>query len=335
MTTTAPPPTRGGEPAPPRSPLSGRGTSRRGDAVFAQLVRGSGLVVVGLVVLTGAFLVWKALPALTANEAGFLTSREWQPGAQPPRFGIAALLWTTVLAATLALLIAVPVAVGVALFITMYAPRRLAQPVGYVIDLLAAIPSIIYGLWGIRVLGPVIAGPDSGVRHALESWLGWFPLFGETGVAQGTVFLAAIVLAIMILPIVTAISREVFDQTPLPNKEAALALGATRWEMIRTAVLPFGKPGVISAAMLGLGRALGETIAVTIILSQPSSLDKFDLSIFYGGETFASKIANNASEFSTPQKTGAYIAAGLVLFVLTFAVNAVARIVIARSARED
>jgi phosphate transport system permease protein len=143
------------------------------------------------------------------------------------------------------------------------------------------------------------------------------------------------VLAIMILPIITAISREVFDQTPLPNKEAALALGATRWEMIRTAVLPFGRPGVISASMLGLGRALGETIAVTIILSQPSSLDTFDFSVFYGGETFASKIANNASEFSTPAKTGAYIAAGLVLFVITFAVNAVARWVIARGGRED
>jgi phosphate transport system permease protein len=225
--------------------------------------------------------------------------------------------------------------VGVALYITQYAPRRLAKPVGYVIDLLAAIPSIIYGLWGIRVLGPVIAGPDSGVRTFLEDKLGWIPLLSQTGVAQGTVFLAAIVLAIMILPIVTAISREVFDQTPVPNKEAALALGATRWEMIRTSVLPFGRPGVISASMLGLGRALGETIAVTIILSQPSSLEKFDLSVFFGGETFASKIANNASEFSTPQKTGAYIAAGLVLFVITFAVNAVARVVISRSARED
>jgi len=223
----------------------------------------------------------------------------------------------------------------VALFITQYAPRRAARPVAYLIDLLAAIPSIIYGLWGIRVLGPIIAGPDSSVRVGIENALGWIPLFHKTGVSQGTVFLAAVVLAIMILPIVTAISREVFDQTPLPNKEAALALGATRWEMIRVAVLPFGKPGVISASMLGLGRALGETIAVTIILSQPSSLDKFDLSIFYGGETFASKIANNASEFSTPQKTGAYIAAGLVLFVLTFVVNAVARIVIARTARED
>ena len=336
MTTTAPPPTTGPSADPSaRSLLAGRGTSRRGDAAFSAGVRGASLFVVVLVALTGAFLLWKAVPSLLDNSANFLTSRVWQPATTPPAFGIAALLWTTVLASMVALLLAVPVAIGVALFITQYAPRRLAKPVGYLIDLLAAIPSIIYGLWGIRVLGPVIAGEDSGVRSFLESALGWFPLFSATSVSQGTVFLAAIVLAIMILPIVTAISREVFDQTPLPNKEAALALGATRWEMISTAVLPFGRPGVISASMLGLGRALGETIAVTIILSQPSSLDKFDLSVFYGGETFASKIANNASEFSTPQKTGAYIAAGLVLFVITFAVNAVARWVISRNARED
>ncbi len=336
MTTTAPPPTSGPAAGPERtSALAGRGTSSGGDAVFGAAVRGAGLLVVALVTLTGAFLVWKAAPSLAANSANFFTDRVWQPATTPPAFGIAALLWTTVLASAVAMVLAVPVAVGLALFITQYAPRRAARPVAYLIDLLAAIPSIIYGLWGIRVLGPVLAGQDSAVRVGLEKGLGWIPLFARTGVSQGTVFLAAVVLAIMILPIVTAISREVFDQTPLPNKEAALALGATRWEMIRTAVLPFGKPGVISASMLGLGRALGETIAVTIILSQPSSLDTFDLSVFYGGETFASKIANNASEFSTPQKTGAYIAAGLVLFVLTFAVNAVARVVIARSARED
>jgi phosphate transport system permease protein len=335
MTTEAT--TTGGSPAGPgrASLLADRGTSSNGDRIFSGIVRGSGLLVVVLVTLTGAFLVWKAAPSLADNTANFFFDRVWQPATTPPAFGIAALLWTTVLASAFAMLLAVPVAVGLALFITQYAPRRAARPVAYLIDLLAAIPSIIYGLWGIRVLGPVIAGQDSSVRVWIEKALGWIPLFDRTGVSQGTVFLAAIVLAIMILPIITAISREVFDQTPLPNKEAALALGATRWEMIRTAVLPFGKPGVISAAMLGLGRALGETIAVTIILSQPSSLDRFDLSLFYGGETFASKIANNASEFSTPQKTGAYIAAGLVLFVLTFAVNAVARVVIARSARED
>ncbi|MDQ1628949.1 MAG: phosphate transport system permease protein [Actinomycetota bacterium] len=327
--TTAPPP---GQPAgdPPASLLSGTGTSRTGDRLFAAATRGSSALVVVLVALTGAFLLWKALPALQKDDVNFLTSRVWQPAGEPPRFGIAALLWTTVLSAAFALLLAVPVSVGVALFLTHYAPRRLARPLAYLVDLLAAVPSIIYGLWGAYVLGPVIAGVDSPPRKALETVLGWVPLFEKTGVARGNVFLASVVLAIMILPIITAISREVFEQVPVANIEAALALGATRWETIRVSVLPFGRPGVISASMLGLGRALGETIAVTIILSQPSSLDRFKLSIFYGGETFASKIANNASEFSTPQKTGAYIAAGLVLFLVTFAVNAVARVFITR-----
>jgi phosphate transport system permease protein len=138
------------------------------------------------------------------------------------------------------------------------------------------------------------------------------------------------VLSIMVLPIVTALSREVFDQTPLAHKEGALALGATQWEMIRTAVLPFGRPGVISASMLALGRALGETIAVTFLVSSLPDGSKWTWSLFNGGETFASKIANNAAEFSNPAKTGAYIAAGLVLFVLTFVVNSIARIVIER-----
>jgi phosphate transport system permease protein len=330
MTTTVTAP----EASPPRSGslVAGRGTGRRGDRLFAMVTSGSGAIVVLLVVLTGAFLVWKAVPSLQNDAVNFLTSRVWQPASDPPRFGIAALLWTTVLSSLVALAIAVPVSVGVALFLTQYAPRRLANPIAYMVDMLAAVPSIIYGLWGAYVLGPIIAGTDSGARTGIENTLGWLPLFSSTSVARGNVFLASVVLAIMILPIITAISREVFAQVPRENIEAALALGATRWEMIRTSVLPFGRPGVISASMLGLGRALGETIAVTIILSQPSSLDDFKLSIFYGGETFASKIANNASEFSTPQKTGAYIAAGLVLFVVTFAVNAIARVFISRRA---
>ena len=150
---------------------------------------------------------------------------------------------------------------------------------------------------------------------------------------KGSVFVASVVLAIMILPIVIAISRDVFAQTPRDHIEAALALGATRWEVIRTAVLPHGRSGVVSASMLGLGRALGETIAVMIILTTPPQGGPFTPSIFAGGETFASKIANNAAEFDSPSKTGAYIAAGLVLFVVTFAVNAIARIIAERGAK--
>ncbi|HET9648634.1 MAG TPA: phosphate ABC transporter permease subunit PstC, partial [Microlunatus sp.] len=221
----------------------------------------------------------------------------------------------------------VPLGVGVALFITQYSPRWLARPAASLVDLLAAVPAIVYGLWGLWVFG----GHLSGIQHVLQDTLGWFPLFSDTTVSEGgTIFVVGVVLAIMVLPIVTAISREVFAQTPVTHKEAALALGATRWEMIRTTVLPFGRPGVISASMLALGRALGETVAVLIILSALSGGTAWSWSIFNGGETFASKIANNAAEFDTPQKAGAFIAAGLVLFVLTFVVNAIARIVIER-----
>jgi phosphate transport system permease protein len=264
-----------------------------------------------------------------ANEANFFTSREWTVGGTRLSFGIAGLLWTTVISSLVAMLIAVPIAVGVALLTTQYLPRRLASPLAFVVDLLAAVPSVVFGLWGISVLAPKLVP----VADALQSSLGWIPLFAPGLDSSGTVFVASIVLAIMILPIITAISRDVFHQTPRDHIEAALALGATRWEVIRTAVLPYGRSGVISASMLGLGRALGETIAVMIILAQPAPNSPFNPSLFAGGETFASKIANNAQEFDTPAKTGAFIASGLVLFVVTFAVNALARVIAERGHR--
>jgi phosphate transport system permease protein len=298
-------------------------TGRLGDRIFSGLATGSGAFVVLLIVLIGAFLIRQAAPALSDDKANFLTDRVWNVDSSPASFGIPDLLYVTVIASLVAMVIAVPVAIAVALFLTQYAPKRLATPFGYLVDLLAAVPSIIYGLWGLLVLAPHLQP----VQDFLIKFFGWIPLFDGPAVT-GTVFVAAVVLAIMILPIVTALSREVFEQTPLSHKEGALALGATKWEMIRTAVLPFGTPGVISAAMLGLGRALGETIAVTIIVSTNPGVFRF--SLFSGGETFASKIANNSGEFGTPLKAGAFIAAGLVLFILTFAVNAAARVIIER-----
>jgi phosphate transport system permease protein len=224
-----------------------------------------------------------------------------------------------VLMSIVALIIAVPIAVGIALFLTQYAPARLAKPTAALVDLLAAIPSIIYGVWGAQILAPKLAP----VQHALQH-LSWIPLFKPVYDTK-TVFDAAVVLTVMILPIITAIARDVFERTPNETKEAALALGATRWEMIRTAVLPYGRPGVISGAMLGLGRALGETIAVLIILAKVS---KFSPSLFNGGETFASKIAGSLDGFG--QNPGPYIAAGLTLFVLTFIVNGIARAIVNR-----
>lgn len=299
-------------------------TGRLGDRLFSGLAKGAGLLVIVLVCGVGAFLLIRAVPALAKNKANFLTDRVWDlSDLSAPLFGIPDLLWVTVIASIFAMAIAVPIAIGVALFLTEYAHKRFAGPAAAVVDLLAAVPSIVFGLWGLRVLQPYV----DPVQGWISSALGWFPLFSSTEIT-GTIFLASVVLAIMILPIVTALSREVFAQTPAAHKEAALALGATRWEMVRTAMIPFGKAGVISAAMLGLGRALGETIAVTIIVSQVRG--DFSWSIFSGGETFASKIANNAAEFDSPTKAGAYIAAGLVLFILTFVVNAAARIVIER-----
>jgi phosphate transport system permease protein len=321
------PPVSGAPAASDTNQPTGRSKIRLGDRVLQLLTAGSGLFVVLLIALVGLFLLAKAIPSIADDQANFFTSRKWEVDSSAPlKFGIADMLWTTVLSSVLAMLLALPVAVGIALFITQYASKRMARPIAYVVDLLAAIPSIVFGVWGIYVLAPKLAP----VHHFLEQRFGFIPLFKETNVNVGTVFDGGLVLAIMILPIITAVSREVFERTPRANIEAALALGSTRWEMIRLAVLPYGRPGVISGAMLGLGRALGETIAITLILVKPGDGSPFSPSVFSGGETFASRIANNAQEFTDPKQTGAFISAGLVLFVLTFAVNAAARTVVNR-----
>jgi len=302
-----------------------RNKVRLGDRVFHGFAAGSGAFVVILIGLVAAFLLAKAIPSIADDKSNFLLSRDWDVDGATLHFGIVDLLWVTVIISIVAMVIAVPIAIGIALFITQYAPARLSRPVAYVIDLLAAIPSIIYGIWGIIVLAPQLRPVQRVLYH-----LGGFHVFKDEKVDLGTIFNGGVVLAVMILPIITAIGRDVFERTPRDNIEAAWALGATRWEMIRLAVLPHGRPGLISGAMLGLGRALGETIAVMLILSKRGNGAPFSFSIFNGGETFASKIANNAAEFNDPRRTGAFIAAGLVLFVLTFAVNAAARSVVSR-----
>ena len=294
-----------------------------GDRSFRAGAIAAAVIVVLLVLFVGIFLAVIATPSLRHDTVNFFTSTLWNVGTDAPlQFGIAGLMWTTTLTSVVAMVLAVPVAVGTALLVTQYVPGRVGSLIGFVIDLLAAVPSIIFGLWGLKLLGPFL-GP---FYDWLQRVLGWIPLFGKGVESTGNVLTASIVLAIMILPIVSAMSRDVFAQTPRDHKEAALALGATKWEMIRIAVIPYGRSGVIAASMLGLGRALGETIAVMIILSQTNTAG-INISLFAGGETFASKIANNAQEFDSPAKTGAYIAAGLILFVVTFAVNAIARVV--------
>jgi phosphate transport system permease protein len=321
--TEAPISARPQEPDPVPAGGGSKIVTRPGDRIFSGLAKGSGILIVVMIVAIGAFLLAQAIPSLGADKANFLFSRQWAAGdPNNLSFGVLDLLLVTVFSSLFALIIAMPVSLGIALFLTQYAPRRLARPFAYIIDLLAAVPSIIYGLWGAVVLAPALA-PITGW---LNDALGFIPIFASGNVDRGigqTIFTAGIVLAVMLLPIITAISREVFDRTPTMQVEGALALGATRWEVIRTTVLPFGKAGYISASMLGLGRALGETIAVLIILA--TTTRNFGWSLFDGGDTIASKIARAAAEFNDPKSAGAYIAAGLVLFLLTFVVNAIAR----------
>lgn len=305
-------------------PVVRDGTGALADRIFGGLALGAGLTVLAVLFAIAAFLVYRAVPALRADSANFLTERTFFPNESPPVFGIAALAVGTLLSSALALVIAFPVALGSALFVSHYAPRRLAAVLGYVLDLLAAVPSVVYGLWGIYFLNSRVQGASA----FLESWFGWIPLFSTQGKVYGrSLLLAGVVLAVMIVPIIAALSREVFLQVPQSQQEAAYALGATRAEMIRTAVLPFGRPGVIGATMLGLGRALGETIAVALVLSST-----FDLNVHIlqpGGNTIAANIANGFGEANDVGR-GALIATGLVLFALTLLVNVAARAVIRR-----
>jgi phosphate transport system permease protein len=299
------------------------GTGRFADRVFKGIAVAAGSTIVIAIVLIAVFLLIRAIPSLRANHANFFT--EWKfdtNDASNLFFGIRDLFMVTVLSSGFALALAVPISVGIAVFLTQYAPARLARPFSVIVDLLAAVPSIVFGLWGIFVLAPKLEP----IATFLNTHLGWLFLFKQGNVSLaggGTIFTAGIVLAVMILPIITSVSREVFRQTPVPHIEAAQALGATKWEVVRMTVLPFGRSGVIAASMLGLGRALGETVAVLIILRSAAKAGHW--SLFDGGYTFASKIASAAAEFSAPLPTGAYIAAGFVLFALTFVVNAAAR----------
>ena len=252
--------------------------------------------------------------------------------ALPGGEGLVKFIWPlvfgTIVAATIAVVVAVPMAVSVALFISHIAPRRIAQPMSYLIDLLAAIPSVIYGLWGIAVLGP----HSVGVLRWLEDNLGFIPFFKGPASATGrTMIIAGLVLAVMILPIITAVTRSVFEQTPKRLQEGALALGATRWESIRLTVLPFGRSAIISASMLGLGRALGETMAVAIVLSVSGGVT-LDLIGSANPSTIAANIALDFPE-SSGVAVNALILSGLVLFAVTLLVNMAARTVINRQIR--
>jgi phosphate transport system permease protein len=296
---------------------------RFGDRVFSGFAVGSGVLILVILALVAGFLLIQGTPALFADPAKLVSQGygEFASWVLPYAFG-------TVWAAILALALAVPVAIGIALFISHYAPRRLAQPIGYLIDLLAAVPSVVFGLWGSLVLAPAVQP----LWQWLNANLGFIPLFsGQSSGTGRTILTAAIVLATMVLPIVTSLCREVFLQTPKLHEEAALALGATHWEMVKMAVLPFARPGIIAAVMLGLGRALGETMAVTMVLSGGRNIT-FQLLTSENPNTIAATIAQNFPE-AFGLKVNQLIAAGLVLFVITLAVNMIARWIVSRRAQ--
>jgi phosphate transport system permease protein len=316
-------------PVPPTGPLGGGdslpGRHRFGaENLFRWFTTASGATVLVIIVAIAVFLIAKAIPALRADKANFLTYKDWFPDdPTEPKFGIAALVFGTVLSSALALIIAVPVAMGIALCLTHYAPRRVASSLGFMIDLLAAVPSIVFGLWG----RDYFYGPVKDFSGWLHKYFGWLPLFGSDGPYGKSILLGSLVLAIMVLPIITSLTSEVFRQTPTINEEAALALGATKWEMIRMAVLPYGRPGIIASVMLGLGRALGETIALALTLGSTFVIS-FDV-IQDGGNSIAANIANKFGEASETGR-GALIASGLVLFGITLVVNMAARAIVYR-----
>jgi phosphate transport system permease protein len=301
-------------------PTSPSPPGQRGDRAFSRIVRTAALTILLTLIAVFVFLAIEGWVGLTADAATY---------APFTSFGsyIAPLIVSTLLASAIALIVAVPFAIALALFISHYAPRRLASALGYVIDLLAAVPSVVFGLWGGRFL----AGYLQPAHVWLHDHLGFLPFFGEPSPNGRSLFTAGIVLAIMIMPIMTAISREVFLQTPRLHEEAALALGATRWEMIRYAVFPYARSGMVAGIMLGLGRALGETMAVAMVLAT-TPLTTLNVIGTASPPTIAANIALNYKE-ATPERQSLLIATGLVLFVVTFLVNFVARWVAGRNAR--
>lgn len=286
--------------APPANVLRG---ARRGwaDRTFRALSLASGLLVLVVLGLITVSMTNQALPAFRHDGLRFITGTRWAPSADV--FGALPFIYGTMVASAIALAFSVPVSIGIALFLTDIAPRALRKPISYLVDLLAAVPSVVFGLWGLVVVAPHLGGKSY--------------------------FTAGIVLALMVTPIVTSVTREVFATVPQPQKEAAFALGATRWEMVRGAVFPHSRSGMIGAVMLGLGRAMGETIAVTLVIGASTNITT---NIFKPGYAMAAVIADQFGEASGLHRS-ALIGLGVVLFLMTIVVNMVARVIVRRGDR--
>jgi phosphate transport system permease protein len=310
-------------------------TTRRSvpDQLFRGMTTASGFVVFGIMSLIGAFLLYRALLALRSAGFSFITTQAWEPDSG--HFGIAAVLLGSIFIAVVALCVALPLALGTALYISEYAPRRLRPTLIGLVDLMAAVPSVVYGIWGAFFLQWNITG----LARWISTYFGWFPLFHVDGFDPGdplssptvftaSTFIAGLVVALMATPVACSVMREAFGQAPIGEREGAYALGATRWGMIRTSVLPFGKGAIIGGTMLGLGRALGETIAVVLIISpvfliQPHILQQ-------GANSVSALIALRYGD-SSAMGISALMAAGLALFLLTLVVNFAASTIVARS----
>lgn len=306
-----------------RAALEASSGAGRGDRAFRGLAVVSGgavLAILGLIALSTAKESW---PAFQQQGFGFVLTNDWDPNAG--HFGALAFVYGTILVSLIALIMAVPVSLGIALFSTEVAPRRIRNAIGYVVDLLAAIPSVVYGLWGVLVLAPNIAPVYGRIAESVGTWpvFSWF--FAPP--ANGTSYMTAgLILAFMITPIITSLSREVIKTVPAQQREAALALGATRYETIRGSILPWSRGGITGAVMLGLGRAMGETIAVALVIG---SSPQITTRVFASGDAMAGYIANQFGEASGTFRS-ALIGLGLVLFLVTIVVNSAAQRIVTR-----
>lgn len=311
------------------NPSHARG--RFGDALFFNLTRA--FAVLTLVLLLGIVvsLTWSAWPSIQTFGFGFLTSSDWNPPAE--RFGALVPMYGTLATSLIALVIALPISFGIALFLTELSPTWLRRPLGIAIELLAGIPSIVYGIWGLLVFAPVFG---QHIQPLIAKTLGQLPLIGSlfSGPAIGIGILAAgIILAIMIIPFITSVMRDVFELTPPMLKESAYGLGGTTWEVVWNVVLPYTRVGVIGGVMLGLGRALGETMAVTFVIGNASLISNF--SLFLPGNSITSALANEFAEATPGLYTAALVELGLILFVITFIVLSLSKLLLMSLQRNE
>lgn len=317
--------------APMKPPTPRRRVAPWADVLFAALSQGAAWLTLALMVGIIGSLILGAAPALKAFGLGFLTSAEWDPVQE--KFGGLVMIYGTLVTSFIALIIAVPVSFGIAIFLTELSPNWLKRPLGIAVELLAAVPSIVYGMWGLLVFGPILA---TFVQQPLQAMFGGVPYLGAlfTGPPVGIGILSAgIILAIMIIPFIASVMRDVFEVTPPMLKESAYGLGATTWEVVSRVVLPYTKTGVVGGVMLGLGRALGETMAVTFVIGNMNQLNS--LSVFEAANSITSTLANEFAEAGEGLHQASLMYLGLVLFLITFVVLTISKLLLARLKKNE